>query len=115
MIRTYFLNFVSLLLLFSSSAFGQQTTANQAPANDAKMAAHLFHTQKYEAARNLSSRLIPPDDLLIAFDVEKDYYTSASAAELEQEDAPALLRQFLEKYPENTRTNLTWFRLGNLE
>ncbi|GAB1405420.1 tetratricopeptide repeat protein [Lentimicrobium sp.] len=115
MIRTYFLNFVSLLLLFSSSAFGQQTTANQAPANDAKMTAHLFHTQKYEAARNLSSRLIPPDDLLIAFDVEKDYYTSASAAELEQEDAPALLRQFLEKYPENTRTNLTWFRLGNLE
>ncbi|HAH57894.1 MAG TPA: hypothetical protein DCL86_07075, partial [Bacteroidales bacterium] len=71
--------------------------------------------QKYEAARNMSSRLMSPEELLLSFDVEKDYYTSASAAELEQEDAPALLLKFLEDYPENTRTNLTWFRLGNLE
>lgn len=115
MIRTYFLCFVSIFLMFSIQTQAQQTIANQPSHADPGMASHLFYMEKYEAARNLSSRLISSDDLLIAFDVEKDYYTSASAAELEQADAPALLLNFLEKYPENSRTNLTWFRLGNLE
>jgi len=115
MIRTYFLYFVSVLLMLSLSSYGQQTIVNQAHRPDQRMASHLFYMQKYEAARNLSSRLMSPDELLLSFDVEKDYYTSASAAELEQEDSPALLLKFLEDYPENTRTNLTWFRLGNLE
>lgn len=115
MLRTYFLYFVSVLLMLSLSSQGQQTVVNQLQRPDQRMASHLFYMEKYEASRNLSNKLLSPDDLLVSFDVEKDYYISAAAAELEQEDAPALLLKFLEEYPENTRTNLTWFRLGNLE
>lgn len=92
----------------------QQNSGIPASGQEEKTAVELFGREKYGASRNLYSKLTPASELMIAFDAEKDYYVSASAAGLQHGDAAVLLKEFLEKYPENTRTNRTWFRLGNL-
>lgn len=106
---------VILFLLIQSAGIAQQTRDFTAPASDITAAADLFSKEKYSPARIAYSGLISADDLLQAFDAEKDYYTSMSAAELQHGDAAYLLNQFLRNYPENTRTNRAWFQLGNLQ
>ena len=111
------IHFALLLLLFSvfyTGANAQQTPVSNVPGNYESTAGDLFVKEKYGASRNLFSRLQPESDLMIAFDAEKDYYISASASELQHGDAAVLLKEYLAKYPENTRTNHTWFRLANL-
>jgi len=111
-------NFIAIIaalpLFFSFSGMAQQTVARQDPAAGLSAASDLYNKEKFGSVRDHYSMLQKPSDLLLAFDVEKDYYTAVSAAELQHNDAPALLQEFLEKYPENTRTNRVWFQLGNL-
>lgn len=114
MIKSRFALILILFTIFSPDLFSQQSSGIPLPGEGQKTALDLFAKEKYGAARNLYTTLLPASDLLIAFDAEKDYYISASAAELEHGDAAALLEEFLEKYPENTRTNRTWLRLANL-
>jgi len=102
------------LLVMSTEALAQQTLARQSPNADMSAAADLFNKEKYGAVRHQLESVIAPGDLLQAFDTEKDYYTSVSAANLQHQDAAALLNDFLEKYPENTRTSQVWYQLGNL-
>jgi len=111
-------NFIAIIaalpVFFSFSGMAQQTVARQEPAAGITTASDLFNKEKYGSVRDHYSMLQTPSDLLLAYDVEKDYYTAVSAAELQHADAPALLKEFLEKHPENTRTNRVWFQLGNL-
>ena len=106
-----------ILILFAAfclDLFSQQSSGIPLAGQGQEMAADLFVKEKYGATRNLYTTLLPDSELFLAFDAEKDYYMSASAAELEHGDAAVLLQDFLEKYPENTRTNRTWLRLANL-
>ncbi|MBW6490510.1 MAG: tetratricopeptide repeat protein [Lentimicrobium sp.] len=107
------ISFLLFIVLFSSLS-AQQTSGIAATGQEENAAVELFAKEKYGATKNLYSRLVPASDLMISFDTEKDYYISASAAELQHGDAAILLKEFLAKYPENTRINRTWLRLGNL-
>lgn len=114
MIQSRFAVSLLLTMVFFTGVSAQQTSGIVAAGQEENTATELFVKEKYGAARNLYSRLIPASDLMISFDTEKDYYISASAAELQHGDAAILLKEFLAKYPENTRTNRTWLRLANL-
>lgn len=105
----------ALLLMFQLNSTAQQTALYTSPTSDINTANDLFSKEKYGAVREAYTRLQPAGDLLMGFDAEKDYYTSVSAAELQHEDAAAMLKSFLKNYPENTRSNRAWFQLGNLQ
>lgn len=112
--RTFIAIIGALPLFFSIQTMAQQTVARQFPEAEITTASDLFNKEKYGAVRDQYSVFLPPSELFQAFDVEKDYYTAVSAAELQHGDAAALLEKFLEEHPENTRTNRVWFQLANL-
>lgn len=114
MIKSRFAFFLFFFAVFCLDLFAQQSPGTVNSGGKLPTTVDLFAKEKYGATRNYNTAVLPASDLLQAFDVEKDYYISASAAELQHGDADFLLKEFLEKYPENTRTNRTWFRLGNL-
>ncbi|MDY0101760.1 MAG: tetratricopeptide repeat protein [Lentimicrobium sp.] len=114
MIKFRFVFYLSLFTVFYSDVFAQQSSGIENTADILSISTDLFAKEKYGATRNYFTPVLPASDLLQDFDVEKDYFISASAAELQHGDADFLLKDFLEKYPENTRTNRTWLRLGNL-
>lgn len=114
MIKIRFALFLLLFSFFCTGVNAQQSPGSNVPGYNENAAGDLFVKEKYGASRNLFTRVQPASDLMIAFDAEKDYYISASASELQHGDAAVLLKEYLAKYPENTRTNLTWFRLANL-
>lgn len=114
MIKSRFAFCLLIFVVFYSDLFAQQSSGIANSGDKLPTATDLFAKEKYGAIRNYYTPVLPASDLLQEFDVEKDYYISASAAELQHGDADYLLKEFLQKYPENTRTNRTWLRLGNL-
>ena len=114
MIKSRLALILILFAAFSLDLFSQQSSGIPLSGQDQQTGNDLFAKEKYGATRNLYTTLLPASELLLAFDAEKDYYISASAAELQHGDAAILLKEFLEKYPESTRTNRIWLRLANL-
>lgn len=112
--RSILVILTSLSMACPTILIAQQTATYRNPGTDKASAADLFTKEKFGASRQAYTRIIPAEDLLLAFDAEKDYHIAASAAELQHGDAAALLNKFLKEYPENTRTNRAWFQLGNL-
>jgi len=104
-----------VLLILHNISPAQQTAGNLPPLTDEQTTRDLFNKQKYGAVRDYSSNLTPADELLTGFEASKEYYATASAAKLQHADATAEIKAFLDKYPENTRSNRAWFELANLE
>lgn len=102
--------FVLPAILWSGLS-AQQTYYQDNPINSAH---DLFIKDHYGAARNIYSKLIDANDLLQEYDAEKDFYVSASAAELKHGDAAYMLEEYLRKHPQSTRTNRVWLQLGHL-
>jgi len=113
--KTIITTIATLTLILQLNVNAQQTAIYTSPASDKLTASDLFAKEKYGAARDSYSVLMPTSDLLMGFDAEKDYYTAVSAAELQHGDAASMLKDFLKNYPENTRSNRAWFKLGNLQ
>lgn len=109
--RTKVILIIAIQLLLCVNIKAQQTE-NQDPA--IPNAHDLYIKNHYSPARFTYSKLVSPDDLLLKYDADKDFYLSSSAAELQHGDAATLLEEFLKKHPQSTRTNRAWLQLGHL-
>lgn len=109
--RQFFVLITALSSFTWINLSAQQTYNQDSPVNDAH---DLYIKEHYAPARFEWQKLISADDLLLEYDADKDFYRSASAAELQHNDAAALLEEFLEKHPQSTRSNRAWLQLGHL-
>lgn len=102
---------VLLPVLVATNSFAQQTKNQQLENSDPH---DLYIKGHYGAARHAYSKLISADELFQEYEVEKEYYISSSAAELEHGDATVMVENFIKKHPESTRTDRAWLQLGHL-
>ena len=71
--RSFIAIIAALPVFFSFSGMAQQTVARQEPAAGITTASDLFNKETYGSVRDHYSMLQTPSDLLLAYDVEKDY------------------------------------------
>lgn len=109
--RTISLSIFLYFLVICTS--GQKTLVYKQPEAKFRDAKELFEKEKYAAARKLFQEIISQihdDNSLISSDAT--YYSALCSAELFNKDANYELVNFINKYPENTKINQAWFRLG---
>lgn len=108
-------NILLLSIFFSSilwlSISAQQTINQNSPLNSAN---DLVLKEHYAPAHFAYARLAKADDLLLEYDVDKEYNAASASAELQHGDAEKLLEEFIEKHPTSTRNNRVWLQLGHL-
>ncbi|MCX7729070.1 MAG: tetratricopeptide repeat protein, partial [Bacteroidia bacterium] len=79
-----------------------------------KKATELFENKDYSNAYQMFEKYLntPLKETLLSTDAQ--YFKSLCAYYLENKDAEQQLKLFIEKYPENTRTNIALFYLADL-
>jgi TolA-binding protein len=103
---------VFLLLLFFNTS-GQKTLIYKQPAAKFRDAKELFEKEKYASAKKMFQEVIDQisdEKSLICADAT--YYSALCSAELFNKDADYKLVNFINKYPENSKINQAWFKLG---
>jgi len=102
-----------LLILFVSCLQAQKTAIYKKPSATYRDAIELFEKEKYGAAQELFNEVIlqiNDDKSIITADAT--FYVAVCAAELYNNNAEYELNRFINTYPENSKINRAWFRLG---
>ena len=109
---------VNLLILFiiilgSTVVNAQKTAIYKNPGARYRDAMELFNKEKYGAARELFKQVIKElNDPKSVITADASYFAAISSLELFNKDAEFELTGFINNYPENTKINQAWFKLG---
>jgi len=107
---------ITLLVLFSTCLQAQKTAVYKQPSATYRDAIELFEKEKFGAAREMFSEVIAQiNDNKSVITADATYYAAVCAAELFNKDAEYELSNFINTYPENSKINLAWFRLGSYQ
>ena len=102
---------VSLPFSFLSA---QETTVYTTPYADFNLAMELFDKEKYSAAQQYFDKVIARfSDDRSEVAINARYYSALCAIHLFNNNAENLLIDFIRDYPENPRTRVAYFQLGN--
>lgn len=101
------------LVLLVTYASGQKTLIYKQPEAKFRDAKELFEKEKFAPARKLFQEVISQikDEKSLLY-ADAAYYAAICSAELFSKDADYELVNFINKYPENTKINQAWFKLG---
>ncbi len=104
---------VALSLMINTFVFSQKTAIYNQPDFSYQSAIELFNKQKFnsakEAFQTIGNSINEPKSEMRASCL---FYAALCACELYNNDAPALLTEFINLYPENAHLNKTYFALG---
>ncbi|MFZ4401674.1 MAG: tetratricopeptide repeat protein [Bacteroidales bacterium] len=107
---------ITLLLLSAVYLNAQKTAIYKQPSASYRDAIELFEKEKFGAAREMFSKVILQiNDSKSIITADATYYSAVCAAELFNKDAEYELISFISNYPENSKINLAWFRLGSYQ
>ncbi|NVN94203.1 MAG: tetratricopeptide repeat protein [Bacteroidetes bacterium] len=107
---------ITLLVLFSTCLQAQKTAVYKQPSATYRDAIELFEKEKFGAAREMFNEVILQiNDNKSIITADAKYYAAICAAELFNKDAEYELSSFIRNYPENSKVNLAYFRLGSYQ
>ncbi|MFZ4412705.1 MAG: tetratricopeptide repeat protein [Bacteroidales bacterium] len=107
---------ITLAFLSLSLLQAQKTAVYKQPTATYRNAIELFEKEKYGAAREMFMKVILQiNDNKSIITADAKYYSALCAAELFNKDAEYELSTFIINYPENSKINLAWFRLGSYQ
>ena len=102
-----------VLLITSGYLNAQKTAVYKNPDARYRDAIELFNKEKYGAARELFREVINElNDPKSVVTADACYYAAVCSIELYNKDGEFELTNFINLYPENTKINMAWFRLG---
>ncbi len=108
--------FITFIVLSAVCLHAQKTAVYKQPAASYRDAIELFEKEKFGAAREMFSQVILQiNDNKSIITADATFYAAVCAAELFNKDAEYELRSFIYNYPENSKINLAWFRLGSYQ
>lgn len=106
---------VFILVAVFGQSMAQQQDQFYDPAKKYKLGYELFLKEKYSAARDLFSEfLADPGTAAVSDQINAEYFSALSGAELYHPDAETELVRFTEKYPESLKAKLAWFHAGKV-
>ncbi|NAS32460.1 tetratricopeptide repeat protein [Flavobacteriaceae bacterium R38] len=102
--RTYYLIFISAILLSSSPAIAQQSKIYTHSNKSYQEALNLYNNKQYQAAQSIFSEVKGKTD---DYETEANcsYYIANAAIRLNQLGADKLMEDFVEYYPTSTKRN----------
>lgn len=107
---------ITLLVCSSVFVIAQKTAVYKLPDAKYRDAMELFEKEKFGAARELFKDVIAQiNDNKSVISADASFYAAICATELFNKDAEYELLQFINNYPENTKINMAWFRLGSYQ
>ncbi|MCX6231233.1 MAG: tetratricopeptide repeat protein [Bacteroidetes bacterium] len=110
------LSFITVLVFLSPFLQAQKTAIYRQPEANYRDAVELFEKEKYGAARQKFNEVITQiDDEKSVISADAMFYAAICAVELYNNDAEYELYSFIEEYPENSKLNIAWFRLGSYQ
>ncbi|MEI8202960.1 MAG: tetratricopeptide repeat protein [Bacteroidota bacterium] len=102
-----------LFLLLNGFVFSQKTAVYNQPDFSYQSAIELFNKQKYNSAKEMFQSVGSSiQDAKSEMKASCLFYAALCACELYNNDAPALLTEFINLFPENAHLNQTYFALG---
>jgi TolA-binding protein len=108
--------FIIFFVLTAVCLQAQKTAVYKQPSATYRDAIELFEKEKFGAAREMFNKLILQiNDNKSVITADATYYAAVCAAELFNKDAEYELKSFIRNYPENSKINLAWFRLGSYQ
>ena len=109
-----FSHLLTLCLLLSNQANGQQSLVFQERYPDFENALELFQKEKFTSAQAYFEKTIENiSDVHSEVRIEAEYYQALCAIHLFHSNANALLKKFIEKHPESVHINSAYFQLAN--
>ncbi|MCD6332115.1 MAG: tetratricopeptide repeat protein [Bacteroidales bacterium] len=101
-------------LLQTATAIGQQSEFYHDPDQDLKEGLTLYGKSQFGAAQDRFDRYLHRTEGAEATSrMDAAFYLSMCALELDQRNGEALVRKFLEEYPESSKAQLARFKMGN--
>ncbi|MCF8230794.1 MAG: tetratricopeptide repeat protein [Bacteroidales bacterium] len=101
-----------LTVLGSQAVIGQQTATYDNTYSLFQEGRELYEEQKYGAAREKISEYLNKTPQNAEHRAEAKYLQAMAAMKLGNKDAELLLKKFINKYPENSRTKRVYFQLA---
>lgn len=105
----------ALMLVFTTSAYCQQTEYYHEPDLLYKNGLELFSKEKYSAAREVFDDYLKKEGISETYRMNALYYQSICAYELFHPDAGNLLNTFLDENPESVKSGIAHFYLARLD
>lgn len=106
--------FFLFILIYAHCVNAQKTLYYTDENTIFKNARELYDNKDYSNAYQLFEKYLTQKNKECLLQTDAEYFKSLCAYYLENKDAEFLLKNFIEKYPENTRTNQALFYLADL-
>jgi len=104
--------FLFLAVMLIHGAHGQQTAAYDNAYSLFQEGSDLYEKQKYGAAREKLTEYLQKSAEESQYRAEAQYLQAMAAMKLDNKDSEILLNEFINKYPENSRTKRVYFQLA---